>query len=384
LNIATTDVGTIAASGVDAGGEHRVRPCIPDDLPAVAALFAKTFKIRSRAGAPRLDAYLKQAFLDHPWRDPRISSLVFVDRRDAVMGFIGVHPLRLMFRGEPVLGAGAGSFMVDHPEDNPLAGARLMRTFLNGPQDVSLSESANAVSQRMWEGLGGKTVAPYSMEFLRVFRPAGLALALGAQRAAALNVLTPVARGLDAVARQLVPRLRLQGLDKAKVNVVAAADSEIADALLSLSANYALRPQWERDTLLWLLSHAAEKDRFGSLTRRLVLGRNGTPVGAYLYYVRANGIALVLQMMARADAIETVTDKLFAETFAAGAVAVRGRVQPEFADALLRRRAIFLHVASTLAHSRRGDLMAAVRGGDALITGLAGESWSQLIGGAFA
>ena len=66
-----------------------------------------------------------------------------------------------------------------------------------------------------------------------------------------------------------------------------------------------------------------------------------------------------------------------------GLVALRGRVQPEFAGILLRRRAVFLQAASTVMHSRHQELLAPIRTGDALITGLAGESWSRLIGGRF-
>lgn len=44
--------------------------------------------------------------------------------------------------------------MVEHPSENPLAGVRLLRSFLSGPQDVSISETANATALRMWRGLG--------------------------------------------------------------------------------------------------------------------------------------------------------------------------------------------------------------------------------------
>ncbi len=380
MNIISTEPPIASAIPPAEGGA--VRSLAEGDLPAVAALFGTTFRPRRRAGGTSLEGYLKRVFLEHPWRDPRVDPLVFVERDGAVRGFIGVHPLQLTFRGETLLAAVAGSFMVERPEERPLAGARLMRSFLSGPQDVSLSESANAVSQRMWERLGGKTVVPYSMEFLRVFRPAGLALTIAAERAGALALARPLAMGVDAIACRVSSKLR-PDTSVTGVRAVDASDAEIADVLPRLAASYAARPAWDRATLLWLLSHAAEKDRFGRLVRRVLLGRNDVPVAAYLYYVRANGVAMALQMAARADAVQATVGSLLSDTFQAGAVAVRGRVQPEFADALLRQRAVFVHVASTLAHSRRADLMAAIRSGDGLITGLAGEAWSQLIGGAF-
>jgi hypothetical protein len=65
-------------------------------------------------------------------------------------------------------------------------------------------------------------------------------------------------------------------------------------------------------------------------------------------------------------------------------VAVRGRSQPHLLDALLRRRCVMLHRASTMVLTSDPELLQAVRAGDALLTGLAGESWSRLIGGTFA
>ena len=133
-----------------------IRPCTPDDIPAVAGLFQRTFRNQRAAAPASLQAYLRELYFEHPWRDPDLTSRVFV-ANGAVAGFIGILPLRLTFRGASIRAAVAGSLMVDKPRENPLAGARLLRAYLTGPQDLSLSDSANAVSRGMWERLGGKT-----------------------------------------------------------------------------------------------------------------------------------------------------------------------------------------------------------------------------------
>ena len=369
----------------DDAGLPRIRPCLPGDLAAVAALFKKTFGHRSRPGAPRLPDYLGEVFLDHPWRDPSVPSLVFVGPTGGVAGFIGVLPLRMELADEPVSAAIAGSLMVDNPAENPLAGARLMRTFLNGPQDLSLSETANAVSRRMWERLGGKAEPFYSMEFLRIFEPAGFALAVAAEKRPGLAMLKPLGRGIDAVAARFKANpLRLAPAAAGPLHAVEAGGAELAEAILDLSQGYLLRPAWDAETLPWFLGHAAEKDRYGALHGRVLLDRKDRPAGASLVYLRRRGVAYVLQMLARPEAREAVADDLFAHAFAAGAVAVRGRAQPDFADPLLHRRAVFLHASSTMIRAKRPDLLAPIEAGAALITGLAGEVWSRLIGGAFA
>jgi hypothetical protein len=360
---------------------HRagIRPLAAGDLAAVAALFRKTFK--PKRGTVPLESYLQEIFLEHPWREPGLSSLVFVRPDGGIGGFIGVLPVRLSFNGVVVRGASAGSLMVERPEENPLAGARLLRSFLNGPQEISLSDSANELSQRMWEKVGGKTAGGYSMEWLRVFDPAAFAVAVGREEFSALGLARPFAAAIDAIANR-VGRSALR-LDDGETRGRDASEAEIIDLLPRFAEAYPLRPAWDRESLAWFLAHAAEKDRYGPLVRRVVTGRKDSIEGIACYSVRPRGIAFVLQVLAVESAREAVVDDLLADAKRRGAVAVRGRVQPEFSDVLLRRRSLFLHAASTVFQTRRADLASAIASGQALITGLAGESWSRLIGGAF-
>lgn len=362
-------------------GQAAIRPCLATDLPAVAALFRRTFLPRGRRGSVPLETYLKDVFLDHPWRDAALQPLVYVNGEGAVEGFIGVLPIRLVHQGETVRAASAGSLMVEHAADNPLAGARLMRTFLAGPQDFSVSDSANDVSQRMWEKLGGRTAASYSMEWLRVLRPAGFAAAVLADRRRGLGFLRPLAVPADAVATRLA-----RGMFAAEPPAEAGADVDDAtllDVIPHLTERYAIRPDWDRQSLAWFLAHAGEKERYGPLVRRVVRNRKGAAIGVSLYCVRRRGIAFAVQTLAERGAEDAVIADLLADARRRGAVAVRGRVQPEFADALLRRHAVFVHAASTVVQSRRADLLSVVASGEALLTGLAGESWTRLIGGFF-
>src|SRR5205085_1135049 len=189
-----------------------------------------------------------------------------VTREGTVGGFIGVLPLRMMFRDAPIRAAVAGSLMVDRPADNPLAGARLFRSFLSGPQDLSLSETANAVSHGMWVRLGGKVAPGYSMGWLRVLRPAGFATAFGAESFSPLRLARPIAAAVDAIVRRLPAnpfRLDARQLAAAGDDV---GDAEAAALLLQLADGYALRPQWDPPALRWMLGHAARKERYGELT----------------------------------------------------------------------------------------------------------------------
>ena len=49
--------------------------------------------------------------------------------------------------------------MVDKPAEHPLAGARLLRSYLTGPQELCVSETSNPIAQGMWERIGGRSIA---------------------------------------------------------------------------------------------------------------------------------------------------------------------------------------------------------------------------------
>jgi hypothetical protein len=162
-----------------------------------------------------------------------------------------------------------------------------------------------------------------------------------------------------------------------------ASDDALIRLIPELAASYAVRPAWEPATLRWILAHVARKERHGTIVRRVVHGKDGRPLGCYIYYGRRGGVAWVLQVLAHPDGIEPVLDNLFANAFAQGCVAVRGRTQTRLLDALQRRQCVFFRHNSTVVHSANAELVAAIRGGDALVTGLSGDAWTRLIGDTF-
>jgi hypothetical protein len=161
-------------------------------------------------------------------------------------------------------------------------------------------------------------------------------------------------------------------------------DAALLEQIPQFSANYALHPDWDRNSLAFFLRHASHKSRHGELFRRMVYGRNGAPVGCYLYYGRPGGIAWVLQVLALPEAANAVVTDLLKHAETQGCVGVRGRTQPHLLGTLLRQRCLFFQRSSTTVFSNNAELMAAIRSGDAFIIGLAGEGWTQLIGERFA
>lgn len=357
-----------------------IRPCEPADLPRVAALFGKTFRGKHRSDTAALTTYLHSLIFEHPWRDPEITSQVSIARDGKFHGFIGILPVHMSLGGRAVRAALAGSLMVDEPEKHPLAGATLLRSFIKGPQELSFSETSNAVALRMWDALGGSTAPLFSLEWIRLLRPSGAAFAFLHEKVPAAALLRPLAAAADFVVRAIAKAPDLSSGDAA-VQEVPIDDSALLTLIISLTANYRLAPRWSTDDLHWMLSLAGEKERYGPLICKIVRDKQGRDIGCFLYYARPSGIAFVLQVLAKPAAVGRVLDALFADAHARGCVALRGRLQPELLGPLQVRSCIFINRSSLTYKTKDPEILTAVGCADALLTGLSGESWTQLIGG---
>src|SRR4029078_10983581 len=104
---------------------------------------------------------------------------------------------------------------------------------------------------------------------------------------AGYKLLRPFARGFDAVAgRVRANPLRLAPAPS--IGVEAGVD-ELIDLIPRFTPSSAMRPNWERASLAAFLTHAATKERHGTLFRRVVRGPDDAPLGLYLYYGRPRG-----------------------------------------------------------------------------------------------
>src|SRR5207247_934909 len=217
------------------------------------------FGPRGRTDAAGLDSYptyFTRVFLDNPSRDVRLSSLVCEEGGGRIVGFLGVVPRGMSMNGERLLAAISSQFVVDPAGQAGLVAVRLAKAFLDGPQDLSISDEATDVSRRIWEGLGGTTSLLHSLHWTRPLRPARLALSLlrNRGRVAPFAVAAgPLARIVGALAtripgshfRQSAPRvsaddLRAEALQAWRQGALAVTGRLQPRSLQALSDKYCL------------------------------------------------------------------------------------------------------------------------------------------------
>ncbi|MDX3924606.1 MAG: hypothetical protein QHC90_02190 [Shinella sp.] len=364
-----------------------VRAMEPDDVKVVAALFRNTFLHKRLPAANDLNAYMRSFYLDGPFREPDLPSLVHVADDGRISGFVGVHSVSFLYREKRLRAAFCGALMSAAPGRDPLAGARLLKAFLAGPQDISLSETANPVSQAMWERLHGAVLHDYSLEWFRILHPAGFLLATGALKFPVLGHLKPVAKLADRMLARRREKSDLGGMvaeRAAGALLTEEVDREEFAAMVRRFGEYfSARPDWSDGYLDHVLESALDKPDFGQPVMMAVRTKSGETIGGFLYHVRLGGIGRVLQVLSAPGRCGIILDRLFADALDRGAVGLRGRSQPAILEAASGRSIIFATVSATVVHARDPAFAAPFLSGDCFLNGLAGESWNRFFGGNF-
>jgi hypothetical protein len=353
-----------------------IRPFVESDIPGAAALHREVFQTSAHEtlALDAYRAYFTQVFLENPSADPRLPSLVYEDDSRRIAGFLGVVPRQMTMGGRRIVAAVSSQFVVAPSNNAGLVALRLASAFLNGPQELSISDEANDTSRRIWEGLGGTTALWHSLYWTRPLRPARFALSLVRNR-----------RGLAPLARLAAPLALLADALAARSPYgvpAAAADGDAGEALTARAILSgvarggrapSLRVDYDERTLAWLLTLASRRKRTGALRGTVVRHRDRI-VGWYLYHLDEEQTATVLQIAAEPGRSGHVLDHLFSQAFSDGAIAASGRVDARDVQALTDRYCV-LHRRGpwVLVSTRHPELLRPFETGEASFTRFDGE-----------
>lgn len=332
-----------------------VRPLVRGDLPAVADLYERVV-VGGTGGAPdRLTGALERATLDHPWAEPDLPSLVYESASGRIAGFQAAYARRLTLDRRPVRMVCCGQLVADPDAETLGIGAQLMKRMLSGQQDFTVTDGATSEVRAMWSRLGGSTAGVTSIEWTRVFRPLRLAVRLAARRRGWARTRDGSGRIAPATAdEELTPERLIEQMDRTRAR---------------------LKPAYSAEFVEWLFTELEAVQRRGPLARRVVADRRGRPVGWYVAYLPAKGIAQAIGVGSTSPDAGPILDRLFEDARAAGAIAVQGRIEPAILPALAARRCLFRRADWALAHYADDEVAAASGREQSVITRLDGEWW---------
>jgi hypothetical protein len=353
----------------------RIRPVDRAHIPGVTRLHRSVFRpsvVPTPADCDAYERYLTGVFLTSPVSDPALPSLVFEDDAGDVRGFVGVAARTVVSGGRRLRAAVSTQFVVDPAVAPGLAAVRLAKAFFEGPQDLSVADSANDLGRGIWERLGGKTARLLSLHWTRPLRPARLAVSLLQNRRAlapVATVLSPLATIADFAATTMASsqfRQTPPELIAAEIDVAGMLEHEA-----TFCRTAALRVEHDEPALSWLLGRAVKSN--GRL-QNTVVRRGQQLLGWAIWHLEHHGTAEVLQLAATDASIEDVLKLLFYDTWKAGAVAVAGRLDPQFAQALSDKYCLFHRRGPwTLVHSKCPELLQPFWNGNASFARLDGE-----------
>jgi hypothetical protein len=162
------------ASGTVSPAPRRVadiRPLDRADLPETAALFELVMGSGVRRSRPAMVGFFERTLFDNPWADPQFPSLVAIDERERIVGFIGAEVRRLRFGERPAHVVWSSHFVVDPAARRLAPGAFLLRRMLEGAQDATVTDNGSDEVRQMWVGLGGRVLHLKGINWVRLFQP---------------------------------------------------------------------------------------------------------------------------------------------------------------------------------------------------------------------
>ena len=362
-----------------------IRPLERGDLPAVARLFALVWRGSEDDADAELERFFASTLIDHPWADPELPSLVAVDG-ETVVGMIGSNVRRVLLDGRP-LRMVCSAHLVSHPRArNQAVGARLMKTLLAGPQDVTTTDGATDEVRRMWEALGGVSVGLGAFAFVRLFRPASLAtdLMLGRRsRELAASPLRILPAAVDGVARRAARRRLVPPPEESASTPLT--PELLVEHVAGVTSSLRFRADYDEPYLTWLFEELARVAQRGTLWAdgvprgRLwaeLVRTNDTVLGWYVCHLREAGFCRVLQFASAPRTSDAVFAQLSSRAQALGAAALYGRLEPLLvAPAVNAPSSIRPSDGRLLVHARDHELATVLRAGDALLTRMDGEWW---------
>jgi hypothetical protein len=362
-----------------------IRPLEPAEVAQVARLYDLVMGAGGGTREEVVEAFFRRTLLESPWADPELPTLVYVDDGE-VLGVISSNARRMRFDGAPIRMVCSANLIV-HPRVRRLAvGARLMKTLLSGPQELTITDGATNEVRLMWERMGGATIHVSCLSFMELFRPWQLArdtaLAEGKRRRVG-QVVFPLTWALD---RATGPFLSTNSAsDAADIEVQALSPALILEHIETVTRSLRLAPDYDREYLDWLFAELASVTARGSLWAHGIrrgplwaelVSSGGEVRGWYVCHLRPGGLCRVLQFAARKGESELVYDALARRARDEGAAALFGRVEPSLMEAIASHRTFLRsHTGRLLVHAREDEIVDAIRSGQALLTRMDGEWW---------
>jgi hypothetical protein len=354
-----------------------IRSFVKADLSQVTDLVWRVLHQKKGTAPSSLRAYFNEVFLENPWRDDGIVSRVCEDSQGKIVAFFGAVPRLMSINGKMIRIAFGSNFVVDPLTRVTMAAMQLVRLFMKGTQDVSMTDSANEMSQQLLRSLGFTVVPVFSLLWARPLRPLRYFIhgATRLKKSSSINMMGTTLKPLCALGDTLVSKISLNPWRLSKPDAIGdVLDIDTHLHLLRSLPKNRLLPEYDRESLKWLMDFVIAKRAIGDIRKIVVRNREKKILGWYVYCKNPGKVGEVLQIGGDSSSINKVLDHLFYDAWDCGLIGLHGRLEPQFMEELTLKSCFFLRNGSwTLMHCKKPELSALIQSGTAFFSRLDGE-----------
>lgn len=355
-----------------------IRPLIHQDIPKLARLHtcvAESDDYTHDQVRTAYDKHFARIFLEHPWHDDRFPSLVNEESDGRITGLLAVMTRAMAFKGRQITMAVSSRLTVDPECRSKLAGVQLMKTFLNGPQELSVADLGNRTSQKLWHTMGGTTSSLYSLNWSRLLRPCGSILSK-IRRRKMLNPFGILATPFGKLADRILARSSNSpfAFESPSGQIDDLNPTSFVKYLPRFTQHDVLAPTYDHRSAEWIFARLGNMWDHGDVYKVLVRNGCNDVIGWYIYNLEPGEFGEVAQIAATDQTIHEVLRHLFFHAWSNGAVGLMGRLQPRFMHAFSDLSCRF-HCTDEVAliHASNPEIVHAFETGNAFLTALEGE-----------
>jgi hypothetical protein len=355
-----------------------IRPFAQGDVVQVADLVWKVLHEKKGPAPKSLSTYFEELFLRNPWVGEGVESRIYEDQQGKVVGFFGALARPMTLQGKRVLLAFGSNFVMDPESRATMAAIQLVRAFMKGPQDVSITDSANENSRQLLRSLGFNVVPIYSLLWARPLRPSiyGLGGVARLKKSSTVATIATVLKPICELVDGLAGKMKISPFRQTFPDTIGdTLDLEtLYQCLSTIPSKHFLLPEYSKASLAWIIDFLDHQEAFGELRKVLVRDKNQKALGWYIYGCVPGAVGEVLQIGSESASVGKVLEHLFYDAWRNGATGLHGRLEPQFMQELTSKSSFFIRNGSwTLVHSSRPELLAVIQSGTAFFSRLDGE-----------
>lgn len=354
-----------------------------EDIPQVAELFVKVFGAPGHKVDQNLIEYIKDLSFGNPISSTSQGGVVYSDESGNITSAVLGIPVGYLIDGEQIRGRMLCAFMASGKGSTRAAASVSTSARPQDPAEFCFSDNASPRSAGHGRAGGAIVLPQNSLVWERPYRPVSAFVLRWQKRlpASLVSTFCFLSRPLDALIRCWFPSFGVAEAfrPKSTTKIETCSSDQFRATALALIKSVRLRPEWSKQEFEWLYLMASRNHTLGRLKTYLVSSENGTTIGAFMVYEKAQRTVRLLHLFAPDAELKRVYRAFFDLYDQKGFCTAIGVMEQRAFMAITEQTRLFFKANSYFCVSTQNEaVLDAIQKGDVVFGGLASEIWSQL------